>query len=77
MELLREAILLVLWLAAPPLLAGLAAGVLAGLLQSATQVQDASLSALPKVAAAGVVLLYSAPAMFAALSRFSARLWGM
>jgi flagellar biosynthetic protein FliQ len=76
MELLREAVLLTLWLAAPPLLAALLAGFLAGFFQGATQIQDASISAVSKLSALAVVLLWSAPRLFDSLSWFAARVWG-
>jgi flagellar biosynthesis protein FliQ len=75
MELLREALILGLWLAAPPLIAALAAGFLAGLFQGATQISDPALSALPKVAAAAAALLVWGPALFGRLAAFARALW--
>ncbi len=46
----REAIFLTLILAAPILVAGLVTALVVGILQAATQVQDATLSFIPKIA---------------------------
>jgi flagellar biosynthesis protein FliQ len=58
---LREALVLVLLCAAPPVLAALAAGVVMGLLQTATQVRDATVSTVPKLLAALVALAVAGP----------------
>ena len=58
---LREALVLVLVCAAPPVLAALAAGVVMGLLQTATQIRDATVSTVPKVIAAMVALAVAGP----------------
>jgi flagellar biosynthesis protein FliQ len=68
----REALLLVLLVSAPPLLAALVVGVLVGTLQAATQVQDASVAVVPRVAAALAALAASAPWIAARLCRFAA-----
>jgi flagellar biosynthesis protein FliQ len=58
---LREALVLVLVCAAPPVLAALAAGVVMGLVQTATQVRDATVSTVPKIIAALVALAVAGP----------------
>ena len=73
---LRDFLWLLLWMSAPPLLAGLLAGLFAGLLQGMTQIQDQTLSALPKLAALLVAVLWWGPAIFSRLVLFSAALWG-
>ena len=45
---LREALVLVLICAAPPVLAALLAGVLMGLLQTATQIRESTVSTVPR-----------------------------
>lgn len=67
---LREALVLVALVAAPPVVAALVAGVLAGVLQTATQVRDASLSVVPRVAAALVALVIAGPWIGGQVSRF-------
>ena len=50
-ELLRHTFVLVLLIAAPVLLVGLLVGFVVSLLQAATQVQDQTLSFIPKIVA--------------------------
>jgi flagellar biosynthesis protein FliQ len=61
MHALREALYLVLLLSAPPVLAVLMVGVGSGLLQTATQVKDRSISTVPKIGAALVALAVAGP----------------
>jgi len=68
----REALLLSLVLSAPPLLAAMAVGLVVGVLQAATQVQEPALGVLPRVAAALGALLLAAPWISARLLRFAA-----
>jgi flagellar biosynthesis protein FliQ len=58
---LREGLVLVLFVCAPPLFASLVVGVLVGALQSATQVQDHAIAFVPKLVAVAAVLLVSGP----------------
>jgi flagellar biosynthesis protein FliQ len=58
---LREGLYLAVLLAAPPVLAVLAAGLVAAFLQTVTQVRDASLSAVPKLIAALAALAVTGP----------------
>lgn len=68
----REAILLVLLVSAPPLGAALAVGVLVGVLQAATQVQDPSIPVVPRLAAVLGALALAAPWIGARVVRFAA-----
>lgn len=72
---LREFLWLVLYLSAPPLLAGLVAALVAGFLQGVTQIQDHTISALPKLAALVVAVLWWGPALFQRLVLFATALW--
>jgi flagellar biosynthetic protein FliQ len=59
-DLVREAMLLALLIAAPMLVVGLVVGVVLSLLQAVTQIQEQTLSLIPKIAAmvtAGIVLM--------------------
>ena len=58
---LREALLLVLVLAAPPLVAVFGVGVASGVLQAVTQVRERSLSTVPRIVAALVALALAGP----------------
>ena len=67
---LREALLLVLVLAAPPLVAVLAVGLVSGLLQAVTQVRERSLSTVPRIVAALVALALAGPWIAMRLAAF-------
>lgn len=67
---LREALLLVLVLAAPPLVAIFAVGVASGVLQTVTQVRERALSVVPRIVAALVALALAGPWIAARLAAF-------
>ncbi len=67
---LREALLLVLVLAAPPLTAVLAVGVATGILQAVTQVRERTIATVPRVVAALLALALSGPWIAARLTAF-------
>ncbi len=69
----REAVLLVLLVSAPPLLAALAVGLATGVLQAATQVQEQTLGVVPRLAAVLVALGLAGPWIAARLARFAVR----
>jgi flagellar biosynthetic protein FliQ len=66
----REAIWLAIQLAAPILIVGLVVGVAIGLMQSLTQIQEATLVYAPKIIAIFVALLLFLPLMGALMSGF-------
>jgi flagellar biosynthesis protein FliQ len=68
----REALLLALLLSAPPLLAALLVGLVTGLLQAATQLQEHALGAVPRIAAVIAALVVAAPWIGARMTRFAA-----
>jgi type III secretory pathway component EscS len=68
----REALLVALLVSAPPLGAAFLAGLLSGTFQAATQVQDHSLGAVPRVAAVAVTLAVAAPWVASRVARFGA-----
>ncbi len=73
--LLREGLLLALLLAAPLLVAALAAGVVTGLIGAFTQIQDPAVALVPRVAAVGAALLLFSPSIARQLEVFTARVW--
>ncbi|KUJ74841.1 flagellar biosynthetic protein FliQ [Thiomicrospira sp. XS5] len=62
-------------LAAPLLLPALAVGLLVGMFQAATQINEMTLSFIPKVAIVGVVLVVAGPWMLTTLISFSRELF--
>jgi flagellar biosynthesis protein FliQ len=67
----REGLLLVLLVSAPPLLASMLVGFIVSALQAATQIHDQALSFVPKLVAVVVVLLLLGPILGAQVLRFS------
>jgi type III secretion protein S len=68
----REAILVVLLVSAPPLGAALAVGLVTGVLQAATGVQDGSVGVVPRLGAVFAALALAAPWIGARVVRFAA-----
>jgi flagellar biosynthesis protein FliQ len=66
----REGLLLVLLLSAPPLLASMAVGLVMGVVQAATQIQDHALAFVPKLVVVLIVLAAMGPILGAQLVRF-------
>ena len=71
LRVLREGLLLVLLVSAPPLLASLVVGLLVSVLQAATQIQDQTLSFVPKLVAVVAVLIAAGPLLGAQVVRFT------
>jgi flagellar biosynthetic protein FliQ len=70
----REGLLLVLLLSAPPLLASMAVGLVMGVVQAATQIQDQALAFVPKLVVVLLVLVAMGPVLGAQLVRFTTAL---
>lgn len=70
-----EAIRVLLLVAAPMLIAGLVVGVLISIFQTATSIQDQTLTFIPKIVAVLVVLLIALPWMMQLMTDFTARLF--
>jgi flagellar biosynthetic protein FliQ len=71
MRAVREGLLLVILLSAPPLLASLLVGLVVGVLQTATQVHEQTLMLVPKLLVVGIVLVAMGPVLGTQLLRFS------
>ena len=70
MELAKAAMWVILTIAGPMLFASLIVGVAIGLFQALTQIQEMTLTFVPKLLVLGVVLLLSLPMIGASLSNF-------
>jgi flagellar biosynthetic protein FliQ len=68
---IREGLLLVLILSAPPLAASLLLGLIIGVFQAATQIQDQTVSFVPKLVVVVIVLIALGPVLGAQLLRFT------
>jgi flagellar biosynthetic protein FliQ len=71
LDLARSGMLVMVKVAAPPLLAGLAVGLLISLFQALTQIQEATLTFVPKVLTVLLVLLLFLPFMLHTLFDFT------
>ncbi len=74
LEISRHALTLLILLAAPLLLAALAVGLIVGMLQAATQVNELTLSFIPKLLAMALVLLIAGPWMLHILVDYTRQL---
>ncbi|HBY58825.1 MAG TPA: flagellar biosynthetic protein FliQ [Solibacterales bacterium] len=74
LRVLREGIVLVILLSAAPMLASMLVGLLVSLLQATTQVQEQTLSFVPKLLATFVTLAILGPWMLEQAVRFTAAL---
>lgn len=70
-ELLREALLVAMVVSLPVLAVAVAVGLVTAIVQSATQVQDQSVSAVPRLLACAVALLVLAGWMVSKLVSFA------
>ena len=70
----REALWMCLLLAGGPLLAMLVVGLLIGMLQAATQINEMTLSFVPKLAAMAVLLVITGPWLLQTLVDYTQRL---
>ena len=71
----QEALEVTMWVCAPILLTALVLGLLIGMLQAATQIQEMTLSFIPKMIGMGAALLLAGPWMLAMLVEFTQGLY--
>lgn len=77
MALARASLVLAVTVAGPMLIASLIVGVVVGLVQTLTQIQEMTLTFVPKLMAIGLVFLLSLPMIGHAMSDFMLRLSDM
>lgn len=73
-QLARDALLTVLWVAAPILGMGLAVGLLVSIFQATTQIQEQTLSFIPKIVAVLGAIVVFGPWMLRVMMEFATRL---
>lgn len=74
---MAEAMIAAAKIAAPMLITSLAVGLFVGLLQSVTQLQEATLTFVPKLAAAGLVIMIAGTWMLGQAVSFTQSLFQM
>ena len=72
----RQALEMTLMLSAPLLLTALAVGLIVGIFQAATQINEMTLSFIPKLVAIFAALLISGPWIITMLTDYMRRLFG-
>jgi flagellar biosynthetic protein FliQ len=72
----REAISMTLLIAAPMLILGLLVGVTISILQAVTQIQEMTLTFVPKIIAVAAALLIFLPWIITRIVTFTAQLYG-
>jgi flagellar biosynthetic protein FliQ len=75
-DILRQALLTTLWLSAPLLLIGLAAGIIVSLVQIVTSIQDAAFNAIPRLGVFLASTLLLMPWMLKKLMAYTTALLG-
>jgi flagellar biosynthesis protein FliQ len=75
-QIIRDALMLTFWLAAPLLAIGFIAGVATSLVQIATSIQDNAVSSIPRLAAFLVGLLLLLPWMLQRTISYTVALFG-
>ena len=74
-DLIREMMIVMLGLSAPILLAALVVGLTISILQAVTQVQEQTLTFVPKILAMGVVTILAAPWLLQLSMDFASRMF--
>ncbi len=75
-ELFKETFLLSLVLTAPILILGMVIGVIVSIFQTATSIQEQSLTFIPKLLITGLAMIWLAPWMLTQLMQFAMKLLG-
>jgi flagellar biosynthetic protein FliQ len=76
MSLGAEAIKVMIYIAGPLLLAAMAIGIVVSVIQAITQINEATLTFIPKIIAIVVVLMVMAPWMLEILKQYTADILG-
>lgn len=76
MTIAREAIITSILLAAPPLISGLLVGLIISIFQAITQIQEQTLTFVPKILAILVSLLVFGPWMLTIVTQFATNVLG-
>lgn len=74
-DLVRESLLVMLMLSSPILLAALVIGLIVSIFQAATQIQEQTLSFVPKIIGMGVVAVLVTPWVGKLIMEFSQRMF--
>ena len=70
LDIISQGLLTVMMVAAPPLIVGLAAGLIMSIFQTVTSIQEPTLAFIPKIMAVLVAILTFGPFMMARLTEY-------
>lgn len=71
----REAIFVTLMVAAPVLILSMVVGLVISVFQAVTQIQEPTLTFIPKILVSGLAILFFGPFMLAMLTDFTGRIF--
>jgi flagellar biosynthetic protein FliQ len=74
LDLLKETLMLILLLSSPVLIVAMGVGLLVSLIQSVTQIQESTLTFVPKILASMVILVVASPWMLSVFMDHTERL---
>ena len=75
-EILRQALLTALWVAAPLLLIGFVAGIIMSLVQIVTSIQDSAFNTIPRLAAFLIAIIVATPWMLKRIMTYTIGILG-
>jgi flagellar biosynthetic protein FliQ len=75
-QIVRDALMMAFWLAAPVLIVGFVAGIVMSLLQIVTSIQDSAFSTVPRLAAVLAALILAMPWMLQKASTYATSILG-
>ena len=75
-QIVRDALMMAFWLAAPILIVGFVAGIVMSLLQIVTSIQDPAFSTVPRLAAVLAALVLAMPWMLQKASTYAMSILG-
>jgi flagellar biosynthesis protein FliQ len=75
-DLIRECLMLMLLVSSPILAAALLIGLAISVIQAVTQVQEQTLSFVPKIVGMAIVTIFAAPWMTKVMMEFATRMFG-
>jgi flagellar biosynthetic protein FliQ len=75
-QIVRDALMMAFWLAAPVLIVGFVAGIVMSLLQIVTSIQDSAFSTVPRLAAVLAALILAMPWILQKASAYATSILG-
>ncbi|MCE2931318.1 MAG: flagellar biosynthetic protein FliQ [Vampirovibrionales bacterium] len=77
LDLLKETLWMIMIISAPLLITGLVVGTLVSLVQTVTQLQESTLTFVPKLLVSGIVLIFMAPWMLQQMLQHTQKMFAL